>query len=179
MSTISSLIETLNLEKHPEGGYYSVCFQPDIESGSNRATVSSIYYMLTGNDFSAFHKLDADEIWNFYSGNSATIIIINPSGELKKVKLGDPSRHSGAAPQAVVKKNHWFSVEINTDNEKNRDQFSLFGCIVSPAFSYDGFQLANPCILASQYPKHKEIINRLSRTEPVKDSPDTIQYLLD
>lgn len=71
-------IEKLQLQKHPEGGWYKeVCRSEEMIPASalpagfsdSRRFSTSIYYLLEGNDFSAFHLIKSDEIWHFYNGD--------------------------------------------------------------------------------------------------------------
>ena len=74
-SLYNDLINKLNLQAHPEGGYYKETYRSkgiietsslsqDIESERNYST--AIYFLLAKNQFSAFHKIKQDEIWHFY-----------------------------------------------------------------------------------------------------------------
>lgn len=40
--------------------------------------MTSIYYLLVAKDFSAFHRLDSDEIWHYIAARPKEIIRINP-----------------------------------------------------------------------------------------------------
>ena len=75
------LVKKLGLEKHPEGGYFKQTYRSDtvvdFEGHDGSQSISSaIYYMLVGDQFSAFHKLKSDEIWHHYAGSSITLYAI-------------------------------------------------------------------------------------------------------
>ena len=73
-------IEKLKLMPHPEGGYYRQVYGND-ESGEKQ--ISTIYYMLCGDEFSAFHKLHGmSEIWYYHAGECLDIYVIDVNGEL-------------------------------------------------------------------------------------------------
>jgi predicted cupin superfamily sugar epimerase len=64
-------INKLNLQPHPEGGFYKEVFRSEIEvraacSDKVNQAITSIYYLLEGNDYSGFHRLKSDEIWYFH-----------------------------------------------------------------------------------------------------------------
>ena len=91
------LINKLNLQAHPEGGYYKETYRSkgiiktsslsqDIEGERNYFT--TIYFLLAKNQFSAFHKIKQDEIWHFYSGTTLLLHTINKEGEYKLVRIG-------------------------------------------------------------------------------------------
>ncbi|HEU0048876.1 MAG TPA: cupin domain-containing protein [Nitrososphaera sp.] len=75
------MVKKLGLEKHPEGGYFKQTYRSDtvvdFEGHDAPQSISSaIYYMLVGDQFSAFHKLKSDEIWHHYAGSSITLYAI-------------------------------------------------------------------------------------------------------
>ena len=78
MHKADDLIKLLELKPHPEGGYYRETYRSDevIENlperykGPSRNAGTAIYFLLKGDQFSAFHKLQSDEIWHFYEGSS-------------------------------------------------------------------------------------------------------------
>ena len=62
-------IERLGLERHIEGGYYKQIYtsKKKYKEHGNRNLATCIFYLLDGNDFSAFHKIHGgDEIWHFF-----------------------------------------------------------------------------------------------------------------
>ena len=58
------VVADLGLEAHPEGGWYVRDWQsPQTDEASHRPLSSLIYFLLPEGDMSAWHKVDADEIW--------------------------------------------------------------------------------------------------------------------
>lgn len=156
-------IKQLQLKKHPEGGYYKEVYR----SGelilpahlpnrykSSRNFSTSIYFLLEGEQFSAFHLLQSDEIWHFYDGGNVLIYVINQNGDLSIKKLG---RGKGSDLQLTIEKQNWFAAEV-----ENKKLFALFGCTVSPGFEFDDFEIGNRAILNKLFPQHKSIITRLT-----------------
>ena len=79
-STAQYYIDKLQLEPHPEGGYYRQLFGND---ASGKKDISTIYYMLTGSDKSAFHRLHGvTEIWYYHAGVPLNIYVIDTEGQL-------------------------------------------------------------------------------------------------
>lgn len=84
-------IKHLHLEIHPEGGAYSSVYTSSIKleklslpenfQGS-RPSCTHIYYLLQQNEFSAFHKIQSDELWHFYEGDTLIVYEINKNGSL-------------------------------------------------------------------------------------------------
>jgi hypothetical protein len=158
-------IKQLGLKKHPEGGYYKEVYRsgelilPEhlpnrYKSARNFST--SIYFLLEGKQFSAFHLLQSDEIWHFYDGGKIIIYQIDRSGQLAIEKLG---KEKGCNFQITIKKGTWFAAE--PDNKKS---FSLFGCTVSPGFDFEDFKLGNHKELSDKFPEHESLINRLTNS---------------
>ncbi len=61
------LVKKLELEKHPESGYFRQTYRSDTtvnvkEYGCPRNISTAICYMLVGGQFSAFHRIRSDEI---------------------------------------------------------------------------------------------------------------------
>ena len=79
-------IHKLGLIKHPEGGFYRETYRSS-ETVNNRSIMTSIYYLLDGNQFSTFHRVYGDEIWHFYYGSSLTLYIINERNSRQQEKF--------------------------------------------------------------------------------------------
>ncbi|SDG73913.1 cupin domain-containing protein [Psychroflexus sediminis] len=166
MLTQKQLIEKLDLEKHPEGGYFKETYRSDLsisknelpsEFESERSVCTCIYFMLTANAFSAFHKVNQDEAWHFYLGQRISLHMISPEGDYSNIKIGSDFS-AGETPQFVVPAQHWFAAEID-----HPEGFALVGCTVAPGFDFKDFKLAERQQLQQKFPKHSELILRLTR----------------
>ncbi len=128
------IIEKLELEKHPEGGWYKETFLSKIKI-KNRSISSMIYYLLKKGETSHWHRVkDADEIWNWHLGGSLELSIAHQNKEIENIKLG-PNLNLGETLQAVVNKGLWQSAKASKS-------WVLVSCIVTPAFLFDSFELA-------------------------------------
>jgi predicted cupin superfamily sugar epimerase len=164
MQTAEYWIEKLSLEKHPEGGWFRQVYRADEMikkehlprrySGA-RHHATSIYFLITGSEFSAFHRISSDETWHFYEGSTVTVHIINSDGKYSTVKLGNDFE-KGEAFQYTIEHGWWFGAET--------ESFALIGCTVSPGFDYEDFELGNRERLAKMFPEHREVIRKLTRT---------------
>jgi len=147
--TKADYIEKLQLEPHPEGGYYRQIFGND---ASGKKDISTIYYMLSDNEISSFHRLHGVvEIWYFHAGEELTIYQIQPDGRLDIRTLSPQSDM-----QIVIQPEVWFAAEI-----RGKKGFTLVGCAVAPAFSFDNFELADGQRLSETYPHLKVLIERM------------------
>ncbi|MCA0932383.1 cupin domain-containing protein [Lutimonas saemankumensis] len=166
MNSIENILRELELLPHPEGGFYKETYRSDnsIEPyalpgsyKSSRNFCTAIYFLLTSDNFSAFHKIKQDEIWHFYGGSAISLHIITKEGAYEKHLIGaDISK--GEVPQFVVKGGDWFASEIEA-----RDSFGLAGCTVSPGFDFEDFEMADRQDLIERYPDHARIITKLTR----------------
>jgi uncharacterized protein len=155
-------IDELHLKEHPAGGYFVETYRSENfvnlpEYDGSRNICSAIYYLLEGDQFSAFHKLESDELLHFYDGSSMTLHIIESDGRLNEIRLG-PDIDNKELFQAAVKSGFWFAASIN-----NHNSYSLVGCTVSPGFDHKDWKLGDMEALAKEYPQHKSIIEKYTR----------------
>jgi predicted cupin superfamily sugar epimerase len=164
--TANQLIDHLQLQPHPEGGFFKETYRSkgliasDCLPGSfngDRPYSTAIYFLLQQNDFSAFHRIKSDECWHFYEGGTLLIHIINQEGNYSCVALG---KHidEGQQYQFTVPAGCWFASEPAPGTE-----FSLVGCTVAPGFDFADFEMANAGTLTKIYPQHHSIISSLCR----------------
>ena len=165
-SNIEKLIKILNLEPHPEGGYFKESYRsqeiisyndPTNNFSGERNYCTAIYYLLTSETFSAFHRIKQDEIWHFYDGFQIQIHEIKTNGDYRVTTLGREIS-TGELPQFMVPAGSWFGVTVVGENG-----YALLGCTVAPGFDFNDFELADRTILISEFPQHAEIITRLTR----------------
>lgn len=160
------LIKHLGLQPHPEGGFYREVYR-SVERipatalaekyGGERNVCTSIYFMLTSDTFSAFHRINQDEIWHFYQGAPIDLHLISPEGKHSLIKVGH-NFEAGEIPQAIVPAHYWFAAEIT-----GKSSFSLVGCTVSPGFDFKDFELANRASLTQTFPQHQTLIEKFTR----------------
>ncbi len=165
-NNVVKIIQKLNLERHPEGGYFKQTYSskdiipvPKRYDGESRPSSTHIYYLLASDDFSAWHKIKSDEIWHHYSGAPLKLLIIDRDGKLQEVSLGNPLEESDAVPQYCVNHGLWFSAHIDISNS-----YSLVGCTVSPGFDYRDWRLAKREELILEYPEYSSIIEKYTRS---------------
>lgn len=158
--------EKLRLEEHPEGGYFRQTYRSDVSIAKDalpagfkgaRAASTAIYFLLEGENFSAFHRLRSDEMWHFYEGAPLVVDVISPDGQHSSILLGrDPE--AGQVLQAVVRAGCWFASHV-----ADWKSWALVGCTVAPGFEFDDFEIGKRGELGARYPQHRELIERLTR----------------
>lgn len=163
----AQIIEQLQLQPHPEGGWYREVYRSDeilpmasLPGRYNEAHTfsTSIYFMLEKGDFSAFHRIRSDETWHFYMGSPLTIYIINQEGEFTRVVLGNDFIE-GQVLQYTIKRNCWFAADIS-----NGGIYALVGCTVSPGFEFSDFELGQLEQLLAVYPMQSAFLRKYTRS---------------
>ncbi|MEO0460731.1 MAG: cupin domain-containing protein [Myxococcota bacterium] len=129
------LIERLQLQPHPEGGWYVETWRDAPPGQQPRGSGSCIYYLLEAGQRSHWHAVDATEIWHYYAGFGLDLYTAaNERDRVARHRLG-PAVLAGERPQIVVPTGHWQSAEATRG-------WCLVGCTVSPAFEFSGFVMA-------------------------------------
>ena len=139
MTQAASVIQKLQLQPHPEGGYYRETYRSNEKvtlPDKVRNVSTSIYYLLENEDKSHLHRVAHDEIWYFHQGMPLDIISIHNNKVIIE-RLGNDFS-AGEVPQLIVTANTWFAARI-----PGGVGYSLVSCSVSPGFDFDDFELAN------------------------------------
>ncbi len=172
-------IDRLQLQPHPEGGFYRQTYRAEMTIAraglpssflGDRAAATAIYFLLEGNDFSAFHRLRSDEVWHFYAGTPLDVHVIDPRGNYSAILLGD-NTEAGQVFQAVVPAGCWFASQVaekahpvaKNATRVGQPSWALVGCTVSPGFEFEDFELAKREELTRTYPQYRVLIERLTR----------------
>jgi predicted cupin superfamily sugar epimerase len=159
-------IDKLGLIAHPEGGYYRETYRASLSIAraalppqftGPRLVSTAIYFLLAGNDFSAFHRLRSDELWHFYVGGPLVVYVIEDEGRHSELSMGD-NPAAGEVLQAVVRANCWFASRV-----RDPQSFALVGCTVAPGFDFEDFELGKRSELTRLYPQHRSLIEQLTR----------------
>ena len=112
--------------------------------------------MLKSGEVSRFHRIKSDEIWNYHTGSSLSIHIIDINGKYSIKKLG-LNLYNDEKLQQIVKAGCWFGASVT-----EKDTFALVGCFVSPGFDFEDFELVKRQDLLKIYPEYEDIINDLT-----------------
>ncbi|WP_298758348.1 cupin domain-containing protein [uncultured Psychroserpens sp.] len=165
VNKIQQIIKQLELQPHPEGGYFKETYRSSGEIkndslGDNyngqRNYSTCIYFLLTSDNFSALHRIKQDEIWHFYDGSPIRLHVISESGIHTEHLIGN-DLNKGEVPQYIVPSGCWFAAEVIDKNA-----YSLVGCTVSPGFSFEDFELKSRTELIALFPDKETIITRLT-----------------
>lgn len=161
---VNEIIEELNLEPHPEGGFFRETYRSELsilpntleEYKETRNIATVIYFLLKSGQKSAFHRLKTDEFWYYHQGSPLAVYIIHPTGNLQEITLGNDFS-SDQTPQLLLPAGTWFAAKCTEPQS-----FTLISCSVSPGFDFHDFELAKREKLAKEFPAHQEIIRELT-----------------
>lgn len=164
--TAQQLVQQLELQPHPEGGFYKETYRSEgtiaqdalpSSFDGERSFSTSIYYLLEQGDYSAFHRIKSDEGWHFYAGGTLLIHCLSKQDGYKCLRFGNDVTN-GDSFQHVVPTGVWFASEPAPGTA-----FTLCGCTVSPGFDFADFEMAKKEALLQSFPAQHEIIRRLCR----------------
>lgn len=159
-------VQKLEMLPHPEGGFFKEsyrshglipknCLGTEYQGDRNYST--AIYFLLSRENFSAFHRIASDELWHFYAGDGLDIHILHTNGEYECIHLGNGEKENQVF-QAMVPAGAWFASETS-----NKNSWALVGCTVAPGFDFQDFEMAKRQDLVDKYPQQLELITRLCR----------------
>ena len=145
------LIKHLSLTEHTEGGYFAESYRSDLtvpcdRVGGDRNIFTSIYYLLTDDrPIDRLHRNQSDILHYFQAGSAITYLLVSPSGELKKVKLG-LNFARGEVAQLLVPGGYWKAAVLETG------EFGLLGESVAPGFDYRDMEIARTDSIQASFP---------------------------
>jgi uncharacterized protein len=167
MPSAKEIQELLKLQPLPvEGGYFAETYrskftlsQRSLPFGhpGERALSTAIYYMLTPDTFSAMHRLKGDEVYHFYLGDPAEMLILKPDGSGETLLMGQEIA-SGMRLQHVVRGGVWQGSRLVPGGK-----FALLGTTMAPGFDPADFELGARDELSARYPACAELIAVLTR----------------
>jgi predicted cupin superfamily sugar epimerase len=135
MPDAAAVIAALRLRAHPEGGWFTETWRAPATDGARPAS-SAILYLLAVGERSHWHRVDADEVWQFAAGDALELSVWSGTGPVERHRIGGDVM-AGEEPQVVVPTGAWQAA-------RSLGEWTLVGCIVAPAFDFEGFELAAP-----------------------------------
>jgi predicted cupin superfamily sugar epimerase len=164
------VIRVFQLQPHPrEDGFFRETYRSDDfvsqklprRYKSGRCFSTAILFLIAKGKFSAFHRLQSEEIFHFHAGGPAELIILAEDGALEVHTLG-ADLAAGHQVQVVVPRNTWQALRLTADAS-----WVLVGCTVSPGFEYDDFEDADRNEMLRAFPQHAALINELVKPAAV------------
>lgn len=165
--TAQEIIDLFELEPlQEEGGFFRSSYRSaDILPGTTlpkryggpRHLGSAIYYLLTPECCSRMHRLATDEIFHFYLGDPISLLLLFPNGTSDIITLGRDI-NNGQSVQVLVPRGCWQGAFLNEGGS-----YALMGTTMCPGFEYDDYETGDRRTLIAQYPKHKALIEKLTK----------------
>ena len=148
--TADQIRQILELQPHPEGGFYREI---------HRGACTSIYFLITRDSFSSMHRVTKDEVFSFHLGDPVEQVRLHPEGRGERIVIGTDLA-AGMRPQAIVPAGVWQGARLLPGGLRG---WALLGCTVAPAFEFSDFELGDRASLLSAYPAFRDDILRLTR----------------
>lgn len=169
--TAEELAAELELQPHPEGGFYRETYRATETiptARGARVASTAILFLLTPSSPSRFHRLRSDELWVFQVGSPLELVTIDAVGDLQTLILGRPSG-AGATPLGVVRAGVWQAARVAAaetagpvDPSRRGSRWSLVTCVVTPGFDFADFELGRRDELTRLSPGHADLIAALT-----------------
>jgi len=141
--------EGLDLQQHPEGGWYAETWRSPLEVAAEhlpsgyegpRSLATSIVFLLLPGEVSSWHVVRSDELWIHQRGGPLTLGLggNDPSGpgDVQELQLGTDVP-AGQSPQLLVPAGHWQTARPTGPEPV------LVACVVAPGFDYRDWRLAD------------------------------------
>lgn len=128
-----ALIERLGMRPHPEGGHYVETFRDQPAEGG-RGALTCIHFLLQAGEVSAWHRIDAIEVWHHAAGDPL-VLTLSPDGRDASAHRLGPDVLGGQRPHIVIPPGCWQTAE-------SLGAWTLVSCMVAPAFQFAGFEMA-------------------------------------
>ncbi|CAM3278768.1 hypothetical protein DFJ75_1556 [Williamsia muralis] len=146
MTELPDWAAQLQLEPHPEGGYYRQTWVSDLTIPKDalpqgypaeRAAGTAILFLLLPGQQSAWHTVRSAEIWLYHRGAPVALGLggdgPEPAGERTVLVGADIT--AGQRPQYIVAPGEWQRAQPHGDEP------SLVSCIVVPGFDFADFTM--------------------------------------
>lgn len=139
------LIEQLQLQPHPEGGWYREVFRSQgqvtpQDGRPARSALTSIYFLLEAAQHSRWHRVLSDEVWVHLEGAPLNLWTWDAAdSRLHSAALGPVS--AATVPQHVVAAGLWQAARPHAANTAN---YTLVACMVGPGFDFSDFSMMEP-----------------------------------
>jgi predicted cupin superfamily sugar epimerase len=132
----------LDLQPHPEGGWYAETYRHAATTGTpggTRSLGTAIYFLLLPGESSAWHRVASDELWFHHRGGALRLWLggdADAPAEPVEHFLGSDLA-TGQRPQLLVPAGSWQAA-------RPVDGAVLVSCVVVPGFDFADFTLGGP-----------------------------------
>ncbi|HWY24813.1 MAG TPA: cupin domain-containing protein [Nevskia sp.] len=145
-------VAKLQLEPHPEGGYFKRIYtSPLIHAApqAQRPLCTSIYYLLTRDQpLGRLHRNRSDILHYFLDGGPLEYLLLGADGALRRERLGGGDARFLLVPGGCWKASHLLDGASH----------ALIAEVVTPGFDYADHQFCAEADLLREHPRHLEIL---------------------
>lgn len=158
----ATIIATLGLEAHVEGGYFARTFQPDHRPQvqtprGQRYTMTSIHYLLTDDSpIGHWHRNESDIVHFHHLGAPVHYYMLHPDGRLETAVLGS-DLVAGQRLQLTVPGGAWKASHLPAG------EYGLISEAVAPGFDYADMALGTRAGLLEKFPQHADLVRAYTR----------------
>lgn len=146
-SRASELIQALQLQPHPEGGWFreiyrsSTQVQPHDQRGP-RSALTSIYFLLQHGQQSHWHQVASDEVWVYLEGDPLKLTWCQTLQDAPhSAILGPVDVQGDRRPQHTIAAGLWQAAQSMAASPQG---YTLVTCLVGPGFDFADFTLLAP-----------------------------------
>lgn len=158
------IVQRLRLDPLPhEGGFFRRTWTAPAPADGGRPAASAILFLLTPIDFSAFHQLTSEELWNFQGGDPIEHVQLLPGADtpfVTTLAAPDTALTVATAAHVAVAPGVWQGARLRAPAAHG---WSLVSCIVTPAWSDADFLLGDRDSLVRDFPSARDWIVALTR----------------
>ncbi|RNL75383.1 cupin domain-containing protein [Nocardioides marmorisolisilvae] len=129
----------LDLQPHPEGGWYAETYRhaDGVERPEGQRSLgTAIYFLLLPGESSAWHRVTSDELWFHHRGGPLRLFVGDSPASYDEHRLGSDIS-GGEQPQLLVPGSAWQAA-------RPVDEAVLVSCVVVPGFDFADFTLGDP-----------------------------------
>jgi predicted cupin superfamily sugar epimerase len=170
--TAAEIIEKLELLPHPEGGHYREIYRSTRlvarhhparqeerpENTLQRTALTSIWFLLQAGEFSAFHAVASDEVWQLVAGGPLELVTLQDQQHPPQRTALSLDWAEGWGPQAVVPAGVYQAAQ-------SLNSWALCTCLVAPGFDFSDFIMPTRGEMMNLFPHHHEVIEAFTRPD--------------
>ena len=145
--TAKELMQKYSMEDHVENGAFVERHYE--HTGPGRAASGSIYYYVSADESTEFHRIDCDEYWCYAEGSPLEIWQVDESGRISVSLLGV---EDGCEPVVYLRSGVIFA----SRHPKGCADGTFLSCITVPRFTYEGFTMFTKETMLKDYPQIAE-----------------------
>ncbi len=146
MTELPDWARELDLEPHPEGGWYKETWRSEltiapgalpVDYAGPRSAGTAILFLLMPGQQSAWHAVRSAEVWLYHRGGPL-LLEMGPGTDSAAEHLLGSDVGAGEQPQIVVPPGHWQRARPRDDEP------CLVSCVVVPGFDFADFTMQAP-----------------------------------